>query len=97
MITLDLNINDLMTKSLEDIKKRLTPVPTKTFNYFVSVTPVRSGRARRSTRLDKETIVANYPYAERLDQGYSKQAPRGMTEPTVKYFEQQVQTAMRKK
>lgn len=97
MIKLDLDINDLMTKSLEDIKKRLTPLPAKTFNYFVAVTPVRSGRARRSTRLDKETIVANYPYAERLDQGYSKQAPRGMTEPTVKYFEQQVQTAMRKK
>ena len=54
---------------------------------------------------DKQTIIANYPYAKVLDEGlypnppktvpfnkrrsrngYSKQAPKGMAEPTEKYI-----------
>jgi hypothetical protein len=50
---------------------------------FVKNTPVRSGNARRSTKKSGNTIDANYPYAQRLEEGYSKQAPKGMTEPTI--------------
>jgi len=50
---------------------------------FVRNTPIRSGNARRNTNKSTNTIDANYPYAQRLEQGYSKQAPRGMTEPTI--------------
>lgn len=67
--------------------KQLAEVPDRVvqqaFRYFVNKTPVRSGNARRNTRLENDnTIVAAYPYAERLDDGYSKQAPNGMVRPT---------------
>jgi hypothetical protein len=52
--------------------------------YFHDITPVRTGNARRKTRLANDTVIADYPYAERLDDGYSKQAPQGMTTPTEK-------------
>jgi hypothetical protein len=61
-----------------------------THQYFVDTTPIRTGRARQNTNLQNYTIEADYPYAERLDQGYSKQAPKGMTEPTIKYMEQRL-------
>ena len=50
------------------------------------ITPVRSGRAKRAWKLQKAgkfnaSAVNAVPYAARLDGGYSKQAPRGMTRP----------------
>lgn len=43
----------------------------------------KPGNARRSTKLRNNDIEANYPYAKRLEEGYSSQAPNGMTEPTI--------------
>lgn len=57
-------------------------VMKKAYSYFVLSTPIKTGYARRNTRLSKDTIEANYPYATRLDNGYSKQAPKGMSLPT---------------
>ena len=68
----------------------------KAYAYFVAVTPRRSGNARRSTKLDKTTIDANYPYASKLDEGSSKQAPQGMTEPTMKKLNGFVQEEIKK-
>jgi len=62
----------------------------ETYDYFVDATPIRTGNARRSTRLRGTTIDANYPYAERLDEGYSRQAPKGMTGPTEKFLEKRI-------
>ena len=56
------------------------------YRYFRSVTPVRSGNARRKTVLRKNEILINYPYARRLDEGYSRQAPDGMTQPTIDHM-----------
>jgi hypothetical protein len=55
--------------------------------FFVKETPVRTGRARQSTDVLKNSIVANYPYAQRLDEGWSRQSPEGMTQPTIDYIE----------
>ena len=55
--------------------------------FFKDQTPIDRGNARRNTRKTKTTIVGDYPYAARLDEGWSKQAPKGMTEPTVEYIE----------
>jgi hypothetical protein len=55
------------------------------YNYFVAITPIDSGNARRNTSLKGDEIHASYPYAKRLDQGWSKQAPGGMTKPTEKF------------
>ena len=44
----------------------------------------KPGNARRKTVLRSNEIQANYPYAKRLEEGWSSQAPKGMTEPTIK-------------
>lgn len=60
--------------------KNISNVAYKTFK---DKTPIRSGNARNKTKLRGNTIDANYPYAQRLEEGYSKQAKNGMTEPTI--------------
>jgi len=82
---------DRMTPDLEkkvnDLKRSL---PRETFQQWVANTPRRSGFARRSTILSGNTIKANYPYAVPLDNGTSKQAPRGMDQPTWQWFKRRV-------
>jgi hypothetical protein len=53
---------------------------------FVANTPVKSGNARRHTSVSQDTISAGYPYATRLDNGYSKQSPAGMKKPTIMWL-----------
>lgn len=73
----DKRMNELQDLPQEAMKKAL-PV-TK------SNTPIREGNARRRTKLssDKLTINSNYSYASRLDDGWSRQSPRGFTKPTI--------------
>jgi hypothetical protein len=81
-----------ITQAIEQIQKDLDPVLVARLAYpvFYKNTPRRSGNARNNTKLNKNTIQADYPYAQRLDQGYSDQSPNGMTEPTAKWFENYV-------
>ncbi len=52
------------------------------YKFFVSVTPEDTGNAKRKTKKEgSDTIFANYPYAQRLDRGWSRQAPNGMSKP----------------
>jgi hypothetical protein len=60
------------------------------YREFKKTTPIDTGNARRSTDLQGNVIDADYPYATRLNNGWSKQAPNGMTEPTIKYIRRQV-------
>lgn len=54
-------------------------------------TPIRSGNARRKTyRKNDTTILADYAYAGRLDEGWSSQAPGGFTDPTIDYIEKSI-------
>ena len=62
-------------------------VMREAYKTFIANTPVRTGRARRSTSLDNLTINAVYPYAQKLDEGYSRQSPKGMTDPTLAEIE----------
>jgi hypothetical protein len=66
------------------------------FTFFVQTTPRRSGNAQNSTDLLGNTIVADYKYAQRLDQGYSRQAPKGMTGPTLKHVQQYIKRQEKK-
>lgn len=61
--------------------------------YFIKKTPIRSGNARRNTIVESshKRIVADYPYSERLDTGWSRQAPEGMVKPTLDFIEKEVQ------
>lgn len=85
-----------ITPSLKRIQNKLDGLSKLAYNEFVKQTPVRSGNARRKTKLQKDTIVADYPYAKRLDEGYSKQSPQGMSKPTEEYIKTELDKIMRK-
>lgn len=73
-------------QQLEDQTKS-TKLAQEAYKYFRGVTPIKTGNARRNTHLVGDTIEADYPYAQRLDNGYSKQAPSGMVKPTDKFVQ----------
>jgi hypothetical protein len=78
---------------LDQIKKDLTGqnLAREAHRVFVKETPIRTGNARKRTRLQNQTIAADYPYAQRLDNGYSDQAPEGMTKPTIEHMRKFIQ------
>ena len=65
-------------------------LPDAVHAEFIKNTPIDKGNARRSTKLQNNTIIADYPYSQRLEDGYSKQAPRGMVEPTEQWIQKEV-------
>lgn len=73
---------------LKQLESQLSSVKlaNAAYKFFRDNTPIRSGNARRNTHLVRDTVEADYPYAQRLDNGYSPQAPAGMTKPTEKYM-----------
>lgn len=87
---------DNLTPSLDKIRRRLDALPREAYEVFREETPVRSGNARRNTKFRKDTIVADYAYAQRLDQGYSKKAKEGMWKPTIRYIKRRLREIMRK-
>jgi len=71
---------DKLTKQLE----QLAPSSIKEAGaYFKRITPIDTGNARNKTTTKKQTIEANYGYAGALDEGKSRQAPDGMSNPTI--------------
>ena len=78
--------SDLVRLAKQDIEQ----VRDDAFDYFHAITPYRTGNAKSKTSLTGNSIRANYPYAGRLDEGYSKQAPSGMTEPTIEHIEKKL-------
>ena len=89
-------VKNTMTPSLNRIQKDLAKLPELAFKEFVKNTPVRSGNARRKTKLSGKEIVADYPYAKRLDEGYSSQSPQGMSKPTEDFIKKETDKIMRK-
>lgn len=56
--------------------------------FMRSITPIQSGNARRKTRSNGNVIQADYPYAKRLDEGWSKQNQIGLVNPTIAHLEE---------
>lgn len=79
-----------VNKMFDQAEKVAATLPKEALDYFVDSTPIRTGNARRSTKLRGSTIDADYAYAQRLDNGSSQQAPRGMTEPTEKFLQKRI-------
>lgn len=80
---------------MTDIRKRLTDIKKilkseelakAAYKEFVRNTPVLTGNARRNTNLQGSTIDANYNYAGKLDRGFSRKAPQGMSKPTMEFI-----------
>lgn len=85
-----------MTPALKRIANQLTKLPQKAFNVFKDNTPVATGNAKRKTQLVGNEIRANYPYASRLDDGYSRKRPQGMTRPTENFIKDELNRIIRK-
>lgn len=82
---------DSVDKMLDKLLLMPEEVMESAYVFFRNQTPIREGNARNRTKLQgKLTIGAKYPYAGRLDEGWSKQAPKGMTEPTLKEIDKLV-------
>jgi hypothetical protein len=81
-----------IVKRINQLERALSPdnLAKEAYNYFRGITPERSGNAKRSTRLRNDEIQADYAYAQRLDGGYSNQAPQGMTKPTEKFIQEYI-------
>ena len=75
-----------LNRRLAQIEAFAKNLPERTSDEFRSITPIDTGNARNSTRQRGNEIQANYPYANRLNAGYSRQAPDGMTDPTVNWI-----------
>lgn len=71
-----------------DLARQVRKISDDLFTALKKFTPVRSGRARRAWRKKdgryKFTMSNKVPYAGRLEQGYSKQSPKGITRPAVR-------------
>jgi type IV secretory pathway VirB9-like protein len=70
------------------VQKKLEKLPQEVYQEFVKNTPIRSGNARRKTKLRNKTeIVADYPYAQRLEDNWSSQTKgKGIIAPTEKFM-----------
>jgi hypothetical protein len=76
---------------------QLAQLPDQGLAKFKSLTPKRSGNARANTDLNNsKEIVADYAYAQRLDRGWSHQAPAGMVLPFKIWWYAQLKRIMRK-
>ncbi len=96
MLRISVKFSNTTGKKLDKVEQQLRQLPAQAADVFKQNTPVRSGNARRKTGLrGQDSIVADYPYAQKLDDGYSKQAPQGMTEPTKRYIKQRLNQIFR--
>jgi hypothetical protein len=95
-VTLTVNT---MSASLKRIQRKLDKVPKEAYKEFVKNTPVKTGNARRNTKLRGNTIEAKYQYAQVLDKGRhmtprglrgSEQAPQGMSKPTEEFIQKRI-------
>lgn len=92
------DINNKGTFShLDNLSKIPKQLITEAGTYFKDITPFRTGNARANTYLGGDQIRADYPYAGRLDDGYSKKAPKGMVEPTIEFIDKRLAQLVEKK
>lgn len=79
--------NKQMSKALT----ALDDLPEFAQQAMKSNTPIRSGNARRNTNLRGNTVIANYPYALRLEDNYSTQTEgKGIIAPTEQDIQREV-------
>jgi hypothetical protein len=77
-------------QQMKRLESAFDSLPRDAYEEFKKSTPVRSGNARRNTKLNDNKIVADYAYSQRLDEGYSRQSPLGMTKPTEDWIRKEV-------
>ena len=106
MIKLDISVKNDITAMSDRIRRELKAYPQQAETEFIHLTPIKTGNARRKTRLVNSTeIHADYQYADVLDAGRhmtpkgmrgSTQAPRGMTKPFLDWAKKKLAYIFRK-
>lgn len=89
-------LKNTMSTSIGKITAKLDKLPNEAFKFWYNITPIKTGNAKRRTRLQGKKIKANYNYAVPLDQGRSKQAPKGMSAPTEEFIKKRLRGIIRK-
>ncbi len=80
-----------LQRRLKKVSKFAERLPPEAHTKFVQETPVDTGNARRNTKLRGNEIRAEYDYSIRLEkQSWSKQAPNGMSQPTIVWIREQL-------
>jgi hypothetical protein len=87
---------DNISRDIERRQAQLAKLPEQAFQVFRESTPRATGNARKNTRLRGAVIEANYPYAQRLDDGYSPKSPQGMTQPTEQFLQKTADKIMKR-
>jgi hypothetical protein len=78
-----------ITKRVAEVERILDDkvLAREAYRVFREHTPIgKTKNAYNSTVLKDTTIEAQYPYAKRLDEGYSKKKPDGMSKPTLQFI-----------
>ena len=89
------------TKDVTKLFRQLSGLPSDihrdAYTFLKNKTPIRSGNARRKTKKESGLrIGSRYEYASKLDEGFSRQAPDGFTDPTIDKMKQLVDKEIRK-
>ena len=83
-----LGINETLKFIGRSVTERVDQIATIYEEEARKATPIRSGRARRAWTKDVNrqgfNIENNVPYIGRLEEGYSKQAPKGISKPALR-------------
>lgn len=77
-------------KRINQLNRALPKLVEHGYKVFKAETPIDTGNARRNTRRVRNQIRGDYPYANRLNNGWSKQSPEGMTTPTIESIRKEV-------
>jgi len=89
-------IKDLQTQ----IKGLIQDIKEKTYQTARSLTPVDTGFAKSQWRKQDQArgfkVINATPYIPFLDEGWSKQAPKGITKPTVRIMTGYIKTKSRR-
>lgn len=87
-VTIQFKGNKVAADLNKEIDQTVRLISQDYFGLVKDKTPVKSGRAKRGWKMKKQKkfsyrVSNRVPYIGRLDEGYSKQAPRGMTRPAA--------------
>jgi len=95
MARLTVNKREVM-QMFGDLSEMPIEVMEDAGEYFKKITPKNKGNAQNNTKTKETTITAGYPYAGRLDDGWSKKAPKGMSGPTEKEIDNLIDDYIKK-
>lgn len=90
-IKFGVNIKSDAVQSIAKMRQDLAQLPEQAHKFFVGITPKDTGSARKNTSRNGNIIHADYAYAQRLDNGWSKQyGGKGMTKPTTEFIQKRL-------